>query len=162
MWILGLTFRPSPSSVNQYRTPSGCMRGTQGPMGSLIHRVSVQCTMFTAKCKNSPHEFRGDRLRDVGVNNVFDDDLLLFLVSVDSYHGTQQAFRVRGRSESDSCAMRVTMNGYRRLRHGMRNAWNFWACLMQVLASRCGSRRPTPASRRIPYWRWPRHSSGWP
>lgn len=40
------------------------------------------------RLKNSPHELRGDRGENVAVIYVLDDDLLVFFVSVNSYHGT--------------------------------------------------------------------------
>ena len=65
------------------------------------------------------------------VDFVFDNDQLVFLVSVNSYHRTQYAPRVRDWSKADSRAVRVRMVGYRCLGPGLGGRWNF----MRVVTS---------------------------
>ena len=52
----------------------------------------------TVKRKNSPQELcRSNRAGNVGVNVIFDDDLLLFSVSVNLYHRTQSVSGLQSR-----------------------------------------------------------------
>jgi len=47
----------------------------------------------TAERRDSPHELRGDRGKNVFVDFEFDDNQFVFLVSANSYHGTQSVIR---------------------------------------------------------------------
>ena len=68
------------------------MSGTQSS-GVESLGTGVNTTLYSdARGENSPHKFRRDRGGNMGVNDVFDHDLLVLLISVDSNHGTQSVF----------------------------------------------------------------------
>ena len=102
-------------------------------------------THSAAERRDSPHELRGDRGENVFVEFVFDDDQPVSLVSVNSYHGTQYASRVRDWSRTDSRAVTVRTGGYGCLGPELGKRWSF----MHAVASRCGGGRPTPTSQYI-------------
>jgi hypothetical protein len=67
------------------------MRGIQFSGTDSLENVKYALGAKLGKCKNSPLELFSDRGINMLVNARFDNDLLVFLVSVNSYHGTQCA-----------------------------------------------------------------------
>ena len=70
----------------------------------------------------------------MGVGLAFDDDVLVFVVPVDPYHGTQHTFG--GRSRTGSRALGIRMNDHRCPRLGLRKRWNHWMYLVDAMANR--------------------------
>jgi hypothetical protein len=65
----------------------------------------------------------------MSVNLIFDDDCLLFLISVNSHHGTQSVFRRGCRTKADGRTGTPTTNRLGCPRFGLRR---FWKCVMHA------------------------------
>jgi hypothetical protein len=69
------------------------MRGVQFSGADSLEHCVNKIRWLVSKCEGSPQEPGSNREQNMGFDHVFDGDLLVFFISVDSYHRTQQALR---------------------------------------------------------------------